>query len=249
MDKTGFLADLRRSGERVLVLLCVAALGFGGAPSHAEAMPQVPYPSGSTIGVIGDEMIVNGFVSRVREIRWPGHGREELINFYRGKLFTRSGAKSIVLGQNEIVSGFLGRTYVTVVAHNGPGGVGFGKLMQADLSRAVQTDWQSAMPAGSKMLTQVDSQDGGRISSIVMYANAQSIDANTDFAVKRLQSTQRLSVSVDQRSDVDGQPGRVVVLSNGMGGETVVTAVTKKGMQVVTVQSMNALEKIKGTVQ
>ncbi len=200
-------------------------------------MAALPYPQGATVGMVGDEMLVNGLPSRVREIRWPGRSRADLIEFYRVRLITRESAKPMRIGSTDIVSGMLGHTLVTVMAHDGAGGAAYAKLMQADLTRPSRVDLSKSTPAGSQVLTHVESVDAGRASSVLMYANTQTIEANVDFAIERMQG-RGYRVSSKEQASSFADSGTVVTLSDGGGSDVSMTVTSKKGMQVVTIQTI-----------
>ncbi len=226
--------------KRVMSAFAAVALCLLTGAAWGTSMPALPYPQGSTVGMVGDEMIVNGLPSRVREIRWPGRKRAELIEFYKVRLVARKTSMPLRMGDTDIVSGMLGRTYVTVMAHDGAGGAAYAKLMQADLSRPSRVDLASSTPTGSRMLTHVESMDAGRASSILMYANTQSIETNVDFAVDRMQA-RGYRVSGKERDSVAGEPGTVVTLSDGQGSDVTMSVMLKKGLQVVTIQTIAAV--------
>jgi hypothetical protein len=209
------------------------------AAMNVQAMPPLPYPKGATVGVVGDAMVVNGLPSRVRELRWKGHGQQELVDFYASRLLRRQDAKPMRVGDTVILSGMLHATYVTVMTHETKG-VAYAKLMQADLTRPARMDIKTLAPLGSQMLTHVESMDGGRHATTLMYANRHSSEANVDFVVARMAP---LGFKVTGRAAAlsADQPGPVVALEDGRGGHVMVTVMPKKGHHVVTIQSMASI--------
>jgi hypothetical protein len=227
----------RRCAAAILLAAsCVAAT------SARAAMPDIPVPTGSSVSVLGEQLVVNGLDARLREIRYKG-SREQLVSFYKARLQRRVDAPTTVQGGKEIIAGFLGSTYITVIAEDGPGGRSAARVMQTSMTPTARRDHRSGLPPQSQIHSQVDSQDGDRVSSLVVFSNTHSIDANVDFVAQRLRSTMGLSIVSSDTREESGKTVRVVHLADGRGGDAVMT-VTSQGTSRHVV--LNTLASIGG---
>jgi hypothetical protein len=224
----------RIAAATLLAASCVAATG------SPAAMPDIPVPAGSSVSVLGEQLVVNGLDARLREIRYKG-SREQLVSFYKARLQRRVDAPTTVQGGKEIISGFLGPTYITVIAEDGPGGRSAARVMQTSLTPTVRRDHRSGLPPQSQIHSQVDSKDGDRVSSLVVFSNAHSIDANVDFVAQRLRSTMGLSIVSSDTHEDAGKTIRVVHLADGRGGDAVMTVTSQGASRHVVLNTLASI--------
>lgn len=222
-----------------VTLACVIAAASGMAWS--AGMPTLPLPPNAKVGNLGDEMVVNGLPSRLREVRVVG-AKSVLIDFYKSNLTRHASTPTIVQGDTEIVAGFVGRSYVTVIARNSPvPGQATARVMQTDMSKRSTFDYRAGLPSGSEIHSQVDSHDGGRVSSLVVFSNRQSVEANADFVVSRLKQTMGMTVSESSNQEQHGHPAKLMQLTNDRGGDALLSVSSRGERRYVVLNTMNTM--------
>ncbi len=195
--------------------------------------------------VVGDNMVVNGLPASLWEIDVKGT-RADVLSFYRARLLRRSDVPVLSRQEHDIMSGWLDGAYVTVVVTDGPkpGSVS-ARLLKTQIANASVRTPPSNLPPGSTVHSQVDSSDGGRISSLLVYSNQQSADANVDHVIAALKKSMTMSVTevVPGRALHDS---RTVYLTNGRGSDAVFTVASKGDRRVMT---LNTLSSVTGQEQ
>ncbi len=183
------------------------------APALAQrAWPTLPMPDDAQTFTAGDELGVNGIPMRIRGFlsARPAH---ELAQWFRSSLSgtvveSRIGDK-LILGQAK------GAFYVTVQLEQVAGGTR-GLVSTTDFKSAAerreQTQehkqrWLQRLPAGSRILSHVGTQDDRRLSSQLVYSNGTSEAFNVE-ALKALMREDGLRL----QHEAGGDSGRY---SNG----------------------------------
>lgn len=163
-------------------LMCLLVVAH---TAYAQDWPRVPLPTGIQTFDIGQQVNVNslpmrleGFVSVVKP--------DQLIDLFRQSL-----GKPIVestLGAKRILGRLQGEYYVSVQiepAGSGSRGVTAVTHLKASYDSQEQTKidrerWLARLPSGSRLLSQMISQDGSKTSRHVVFSNAQREDLNRD---------------------------------------------------------------------
>lgn len=169
-----------------LLALCVGA-------AHAEAVwPSPRFPADLATYPIGQQLTVNGLPMRLRgfvSAQAPTQLLTELRRSLGQPLVENTVGKSQVLGQAS------GAFYITVqVEAFGSGSKG--TIAVSDLAtlhsghqerEATIARWSDRLPAGSRILSDMSSEDAGRAVRHVIYINAHSEALNSE-ALERLMS-------------------------------------------------------------
>lgn len=174
-------------GKSGYLALCAALTCLLLVPPtiYAQDWPRVPLPKDLQTFDIGQQVNVNslpmrleGFVSALKP--------DQLIDLFRQSL-----GKPIVentLGAKRILGRLQGEYYVSVQiepAGTGSRGVTAVTHLKAsyDSQEQTKTDrelWLARLPSGSRLLSQMNSQDAGKSSKHLVFTNAQSENLNRD---------------------------------------------------------------------
>ena len=152
---------------------------------YAQDWPRVPLPKGLQTFDIGQQVNLNslpmrleGFVSALKP--------DQLVDLFRQSL-----GKPIVestLGTKQILGRLQGEYYVSVQIEpggNGSRGVTAVTHLKASYDSREQTKmdrerWLGRLPSGSRLLSQMISQDGSKASRHMVFSNGQSEILNRD---------------------------------------------------------------------
>jgi hypothetical protein len=167
-------------------LVLVLGLIVGLRAQAQENFPALTVPPKAKLVDIGGPVVkVNGQSAKLMEVAAPGTV-EDLFAFYRAQF----GATAVEpkMGNKPILSGFVQNTYITLMVDEiKPQGVR-GHILQTHMpSRpgSVGTE-NKLLPSGSRMLSQFESSDEGRMSNLRVYANGLSVQSNVDFVEQQL---------------------------------------------------------------
>lgn len=246
---------------RILLPLAAAvctSLLAAPAPALAQrAWPSVALPGDAQVFSAGEELGVNGTPMRIRGFLSTRSTRD-VAEWFRSSLGgtvveNRVGPK-LILGQAR------GDFYVTVQLEPVAGGTR-GLVATSDLKTAVeqreqtQADtqrWLLRLPAGSRILSRVGSQDGARLSSQLVYSNGVGEDRNGEVLrdVMREEGLrlEREAVGGSQGKDGDnGAPaaGRVLFFKGGGKEATAVISRLPDGRTSVVLNTVTTLETLR----
>jgi hypothetical protein len=218
-----------------------AFVACAGLLGQVQGFNAPPVPLGSRVSAVGDNMVVNGIPASVHEAEVRAT-TVEVVEFYKDRLVRRKEAPVISRGGHEIVSGWLEGKYVTVVvAPSKRDGYSIARIMQSDMTKPVQRTPPSQLPPGSKVHSQVDSMDAGRVSSVLVFSNSSSIDANVDHIASSLKNNMNLEVTEAAPSTRAGQASKTVYFSNGRGADAVLTAMVEGSKTTLTLHTLSTL--------
>ncbi len=225
-----------RAGVRAMVTLCLGSLASSVALAQSAVMPV---PPSAQVSLVGERMVVNGLPASLRELEVRGT-RDDVLGFYRARLIRRADAPVISQDGHDILSGWHQGHYVTVVVSDAKkSGFVTARLLQTDMKTPGVRRPPANLPAGSQVHSQVDSLDGGRVSSLLVFSNLQSVDANVNHVTSTLKQSMGMRVIEDSAHPIS-RDARVVYLTNDRGADSVLTISTDNGRRVVTLNTMSA---------
>jgi len=195
------------------------AVGAALYLSAALAQPLLPRelqlasPEGSSVERLGDSMVVNGRSMVIDHVTTP-RPPSEVLRHYRKALNEHSSGKIVEnkLGADQILARKIGEHFVTVRVRAAPGGasdvwVMTTPMMPAAASSALPS--HLALPAGSRVLSNVETVDGGRRAFTVTATAEAAVSATEDF-LKRSMGERGFTLVT---SDVSGKnPSRRMLL-------------------------------------
>lgn len=176
----------RRSSRLIALFLTTAStLLLANNSVAALAWPNIPIPNDAVAYAVGDQMTVNGIPLRVQGF-FAKTTQSETANWFRQRLgkhvVENKLGSAIVLGRAE------GQHYITVRLSHEPHGtsgiVTIAHLHAAyysrDTKKAEIERFLSRLPPGSKLVTQLQSADGGKQSRYYVLSNTYHEDVNRD---------------------------------------------------------------------
>ena len=157
------------------LLLLVSLLAFS---AHAESWPSVPLPRGLNTFDIGQQVSVNGLPMHLRGFVSATDSRE------LAEAFRQSLGKPLVenLFGSKLVLGRLEAEHYLSVQIESAGSGSRGILAVTHLKAAYDNQattrdntqrWLTRLPAGSQLLSQMESQDAGKLSRHLVITNTQ----------------------------------------------------------------------------
>lgn len=165
--------------------LAVVAALLANQGAYAQNWPIIPLPKDVQAFDIGQQVTVNGLPMRAQGFVSPAKPAQ-LAEWFRQSL-----GKPLVentMGNKLILGRAQGEHYLTVQIE--PAGMGSRGVVavthlkaaydaQAD-TKASTDRWLSRLPAGSRLLSQMASQDGGKLSRHLIIINSHSEALNRD---------------------------------------------------------------------
>ena len=171
------------------LVFCATLLAL---PVHADGWPTVSVPKGLTTFDIGQQVSVNGLPMQLRGFV-SARAARELADAFRhslGKpLVEHMLGGKLVLGRRE------GEHYLSVqiesVANGGSRGIVAVTHLKAAYDNQAPTHdnmqrWLVRLPAGSRLLSQMESEDAGKLSRHLIISNSQDEALNRDHLVSLL---------------------------------------------------------------
>ena len=247
--------------RRVQALLALAAAVCASLPAPPalaqRTWPSVALPGDAQAFSAGEELGVNGTPMRIRGFLSTRPTRD-VAEWFRSSLGgtvveSRVGPKHI-LGQAR------GDFYVTVQLEQVAGGTR-GLVATSDLKTAVeqheqtQADtqrWLLRLPAGSRILSRIGSQDGARLASQLVYSNGVGEERNGEVLrdVMREEGLRLEREAVggsEGKAGDDGAPaaGRVLFFKGGGKEATAVISRLPDGRTSVVLNTVTALETLR----
>jgi hypothetical protein len=180
---------------------------------RAEPWPEVKAPPNARVESVASNMLLNGKPTRLTRFDVQATGAEVLA-FYREQF----GAKRVVenkVKNDPVIATRQGDYFVTVQLHTLGGGMQQGTVMTTLLtakpaSSAVLVDTQKLMPADTKVVSTVQTDDAGKQSLMVVGLNQNSPLANRDHVLEAMLA-RGFRLSKDDSAPA-GQPGGAISL-------------------------------------
>lgn len=225
------------------VLLLAVAVGWTLCPAASLAQatlpgePKLAPPEGSSIERLGDSMVVNGrpmAIDHVTVPRPPG----DVLRHYRKALNESASGKVVEskLAGDQILARKIGDHFVTVRVRALADGTSEVWVMTTPMQPPVATNTlpsHLALPAGSRVLSNVETVDGGRRAHTVIATADAAVSATQEFLTRSLgergftlvtsdasgnESSRRVLLFQRGTEDVmvtiaDGPAGRTMVLN------------------------------------
>jgi hypothetical protein len=196
--------------------MAVGAAIYLSAALAQSSLPrelQLALPEGSSVERLGDSMVVNGRPMVIDHVTTP-RPPSEVLRHYRKALNEHSSGKIVEnkLGGDQILARKIGEHFVTVRVRAVPGGASDVWVMTTPMvppaaSNALPS--HLALPAGSRVLSNVETVDGGRRAHTVIATAEAAVSATEDFLKRTLGERGFTLVT----SDVSGnEPSRRVLL-------------------------------------
>jgi len=233
--------------------LAVSAVAASAAPS--PAWPELALPDHAQTFDVGEQLGFNGVPMRIRGFI-SDQPPQRVAEWFR-----RSLGEPLVestLGAKQILGRPQGEFYLTVqleAAGRGTRGIVAASHVKAALAHRDETrrfaqQWRDRLPAGSRVLSQTSSEDNGRVSSQLVFANGLPPQLNRD----RLEATLRDDGLMLERDTEAGDAARMPIATAGSrlllfkGPAKEATAVITRlqdGRTAVVLNTVTAMETIR----
>lgn len=202
-----------------------ASIHVGPALSQPafNSVPKLLAPDGSSVERIGDAMVVNGrpvTIDRVIVSQPPA----DVARHYRKALDEKSSGKIVEykLKGDQIVARKVGEHFITVRVQKALNGTSEVWIMTTPMEPPAASVLPShlALPAGSRLLSNVETIDGGRRAHTVIATAEAAVAATQDF-VKRSLGDRGFTLVTSDVSSLD--PSRRVMLFQRGSDDVMVT--------------------------
>lgn len=182
---------MKRLLRRLCLVLCLAMTAAPRTVLAEPAWPAVALPEGVRRYDIGEQLSANGMPLRIQGFVSP-RAQAELADWFRSRLgkplIENTVAGKLVLGRPE------GDFYLTVQLEKlGAGTRGLVAVSHQKAGYAHYPALQSAterlrlrLPAGSRVLNQMNSVEGGRMSRYLVVENAHGVELNRSRVIEML---------------------------------------------------------------
>lgn len=162
----------------LVILLCsVTAL--------ASDWPSIEAPPKATVQWVGQDMKLNGVPLRIQQFT-SNVGLAEIMNYYRTMWGSQAEKKSVenALGKWQVIGKQQGNYYLSVQAEpigltKSRGYLTVSKLPGAD--HTVRSGGQLPLMAGSRIQSELESNDPGQKAKTLTSLNTYSVASNADF--------------------------------------------------------------------
>ena len=213
------------------------ALYAGSALSQQSlgAAPKLSVPEGSSVEPLGDAMVINGRPVTVQRVVAP-QSAADVARHYRKALDEKSSGKIVEyrLKGDQIIARRIGEHFVTVRVQKAPGGTAEVWIMTTQMRAPVTTEAlpsHLAVPAGSRILSNVETLDGARRAYTIIATADAAVSATQDFVKRHLKDRGFTLVASDE-SSVDASR-RVMLFQRGTEDVMVTIADGPKGRTLV----------------
>jgi len=181
----------------------------------AQAWPSLKYPEAARVQTVAEDVVLNGVPAQVT--RFDVRGTEaDVIEFFR-KQFGERRVENKVAGSFVMATQQANFFYTIQLKTTQPGqvqGTVMTNRVQGGGGRsAIALDSEKLLPAASAVLSQLQSNDAGKQSMLLMAANKASAKANRDHLVNALQERGFRLVKDDERA-VEGRAAYALTLSS-----------------------------------
>ncbi len=218
---------MRNLSKSVSIALCLGSL-ICMVGARAESWPSLKYPDAARVQTVAEEMVLNGVPARVTRFEFRGD-EAEVIEFYRQQFGARR-VENKVAGMVVIASQQDNYFHTIQLKTLQPGkvqGTVMTNRVQGGASRsAVALDTEKLLPPDSAVLSQMQSNDAGKHSMLLVAANKASAQANRDHVLLALQGRGFRLVKDDQNSAA-GRPAFSLTLASS--DEEAMVTVTDSG--------------------
>lgn len=222
----------------VLRAMMVMAAGIHIGPAlsqHAfNSAPKLSAPDGSSVERIGDAMVINGrpvTIDRVIVSQPPA----DVARHYRKALDEKSTGKVVEykLKGDQVVARKIGEHFITVRVQKAPNGTSEVWIVTTPMEPPAASVLPShlALPAGSRLLSNVESIDGGRRAYTVIATADAAVAATQDF-VKRSLGDRGFTLVTSGSTSSDSSR-RVMLFQRGADDVMVTIADGPKGRMLV----------------
>lgn len=190
MDTAPLVSASLRAARGLVWAACVCTTVFS-PPARAEEWPTVALPKGLSTFDIGQQVSVNGMPMQLRgfvSAMSPRDAAEAFRQSMGKPLVENTVGNKLVLGRRQ------GEHFVTVqVEATGSGSRGVVAVTHLkaayDNQAATQASterWLARLPVGSRLMSQMDSEDAGKRSKHLVIVNSQDEALNRDRLVSAL---------------------------------------------------------------
>jgi len=226
---------LKFFGRTIVTVAFSLGVGPVLAQQSFNSAPKLAALDGSSVERLGDAMKVNGRQVTVDHIV-VSRSYAEVVRHYRGALDEKSSGKIVEyrLKGDQILARKIGEHFVTVRVHGAANGSSEVWIMTTAMQpppSAAEPPSHLALPAGSRLLSNVESVDGGRRAHTVIATADAAVSATQDF-VKRSLGDRGFSLVASDASSLD-QSRRVMLFQRGAEDVMVTIADGPKGRTVV----------------
>lgn len=203
---------------------------------HAfSSAPKLSAPDGSSVERVGDSMMINGRPVTIDHLVLP-MAPADAVRYYRRALDEKSSGKVVAyrLKGDQILARKIGEHFVTVrvqSALNGTSEVWIMTTVMQPPPSAAALPSHLSLPAGSRLLSNVETIDRGRRAHTIIATADAAVSATQDF-VKRSLGDRGFSLVTSDASSLD-ESRRVMLFQRGMEDVMVTIADGPKGRTLV----------------
>ena len=214
-------------------LLAIFGAVITSTAQAGVAWPNVPIPSDASIASVARHTALNGLPIRI-DVFSSRKKAKELIEFYRHEWGERHVEN--VFGGTTIMGRAEGEFYTTVqIKPAASGAQGVIAVTRMTTSAQVQGN-QLQLPSGSRILSDMESEDFGKTSRHLVYTNTYSLDVNRDRLVDLMKEKGLSLERVGKPGEADGDAlffqGRnkeaIAVIAHKSGQTSVVLNITSQ---------------------
>jgi hypothetical protein len=220
---------LVRSATLLLVLSSFAVLAVGSRPAVAEVVaapaswPALETPPGARVVSVADDLVMNGCPCRVARFEIAGRV-EEVLQFYRTRFSATHPFESRFEAQHVIATRRADHFHTVQLQSVGEqvhATTITTWLHPARMQSAAERDTEALLPAGTVVVSTLQSNDAGRHALTVIGINRHGMTANREhlLAALRARGFERVSADATDTSALRmTAPGEDVVLAIGDAG-------------------------------
>jgi hypothetical protein len=199
--------------------------------SYAD-WPSLPFPDGAKVEGVGEDVRLNGVPMRMYRVL-SDEGVANILSFYRDALGPDHAEASV--HQVSILSQMQGEYFISVrVKQAGPNVTEtLLAISHADGRQQTGLPLGFTLPAGSELLSDMESTDNGKHARQLIFTNHLSMDANSDFMQAmlkekgyRLQPTYTKDQTERLSMMFDGKEREAIVVLTRIGQKTNIVMTT-----------------------
>jgi hypothetical protein len=218
--------------HRLLMSICGAAIALSARAD--AAWPDVAIPEGAHVASVARHSTLNGIPMQI-EVFSSRISVAELLDYYRHEW----GAQHVEnrLRGMTIIGRAKGEFYTTVQIRPAPHG-SQGVIAVARMNAAVQTqNGGFQLPPGSRILSDMESEDLGKISRHLVFTNTCSVDVNRDRLVELMHEKGLSLERIGKPGETDGG----ALFFKGRNKEAIAVIVQKSGQTSVVLNITSQL--------
>lgn len=189
--------------------------------------PEIPFPEGARVASIGEQTRLNGVPMRMFQVSFKQRA-EQSIHFYRDRLGQKL-AEEILPGGEHILAQARGDYFITLRIRPVSLNTSTALVSISDVRAAKEASNRPLgfnLPAGSRVLSDLESTDAGKRSRQLVFQNRLDQETNRDALARELIA---LGYRPDSHS-AQKQPGPTVLYYQGDKREARLTLVRKDGL-------------------